>query len=178
MTLLSFFTFSCSTHLCFYLSDSNPLVPPLSTPFLPIAFFSPPRSISFTLPPVVSSVLTLAAPSPSSSSAKLTLFLLLSFSLCTSLAADVLPVSLCACRPSAVHLALLLQLSVSPSAYNNQASDELSSNQSMSFSPSNSAQPVPRLDSGPSPAHSSPGGSRQVSVEGSRSNIQNDLREI
>lgn len=74
--------------------------------------------------------------------------------------------SLCACRPSAVHTALLLQLSVSPSAFDSQASDELSSNQSMSFSPSNSAQPIPCFDSGPSPAHSSPGAARQVSLKG------------
>lgn len=74
--------------------------------------------------------------------------------------------SLCACRPSAVPPALLLQLSVSPSAYDSQASDELSSNQSMNFSPSNSAQPIPCLDSGPSTAHSSSGAARQVSVEG------------
>lgn len=70
-----------------------------------------------------------------------------------------------ACRPSTVHPALLLQLSVSPSAYDSQSSDELSSNQSMSFSPSKSAQPIPCFDSGPSPAHPSPGGARQVSVE-------------
>ncbi|XP_067332253.1 trinucleotide repeat-containing gene 6A protein-like isoform X1 [Channa argus] len=53
------------------------------------------------------------------------------------------------------------KLSVSPSAYDNPASDELSSNQSMSFSPSNSAQPIPCLDSGPSPALTSPGAARQ-----------------
>lgn len=74
--------------------------------------------------------------------------------------------SLCACRPSAVHPALLLQLSVSPTAYDSQSSDELSSNQSMNFSPSNSAQPLPCFDSGPSPARSSPGASRQVSANG------------
>lgn len=74
--------------------------------------------------------------------------------------------SLCACRPSAVHPALLLQLSVSPTAYDSQSSAELSSNQSMNFSPSNSAQPLPCFDSGPSPARSSPGASRQVSAGG------------
>lgn len=74
--------------------------------------------------------------------------------------------SLCACRPSAVQPALLLQLSVSPTAYDSQSSDELSSNQSMNFSPSNSAQPLPCFDSGPSPARSSPGASRQVSAGG------------
>lgn len=66
-------------------------------------------------------------------------------------------------------LALLLQLSASPSAYDNPAPDELSSNQSMGFPPSNSAQPIPCLDSGPTPAHSSPGTARQVSVEGNNS---------
>lgn len=71
----------------------------------------------------------------------------------------------CCCAascPSAVHLVLLLQLS-SPSAYESPAPDELSSSQSMNLSPSNSAQPVPCLNSGPSPSHSSSGAARQVS---------------
>ncbi|KAM8824943.1 LOW QUALITY PROTEIN: trinucleotide repeat-containing gene 6A protein-like [Synchiropus picturatus] len=52
------------------------------------------------------------------------------------------------------------KLSVS-SSFDNPASDELSSNQIMSFSPSTSTQPSICLDTGPPPAHSSPGAARQ-----------------
>ncbi|XP_038136264.1 trinucleotide repeat-containing gene 6A protein-like isoform X1 [Cyprinodon tularosa] len=47
------------------------------------------------------------------------------------------------------------------SAYDSPASDELSANQSMSLSPSNSAQPIPCFNSGPSPSHSSSGAALQ-----------------
>lgn len=94
--------------------------------------------------------------------AKLTSFLLFSFPLCISVI-DVLPVPLCLafiCWP------VLLQLSVSQSAYDSQTSDELSSNQSMSFSSSNSAQHISCFDPGPSSSHASTGATRQVSVGG------------
>ncbi|XP_068605700.1 trinucleotide repeat-containing gene 6A protein-like [Brachionichthys hirsutus] len=53
------------------------------------------------------------------------------------------------------------KLSLSPAAHDSQASDELSSNQSMSFSTSTSAQPVPCLESGLSAARSGPGVAQQ-----------------
>nr|XP_040046309.1 trinucleotide repeat-containing gene 6A protein-like isoform X2 [Gasterosteus aculeatus aculeatus] len=58
-------------------------------------------------------------------------------------------------KESAMDRSPYYEKSVSPSAYNNPPFDELSSNQSMSFSPSNC------LDSGSSPSHRSPGGTRQ-----------------
>ncbi|KAK7939864.1 hypothetical protein WMY93_003190 [Mugilogobius chulae] len=55
------------------------------------------------------------------------------------------------------------KLSVSPSAYNSPASDELSStNQSMSFPNTKSVQSVLTVDPGSSPAHSNPSAVRQV----------------
>lgn len=96
--------------------------------------------------------------------AKLIPFLLFSFPLCISVI-DVLPVPLCLafiCWP------VLLQLSVSQSAYDSQTSDELSSNQSMSFSPSNSSQHISCFDPGPSSSHSNTGATRQVSVRGQK----------
>lgn len=126
--------------------------------FIPFCYCLFSLACCFLCPPITVSSLP-------SSSAKVTLP---SFLLPSLLWLLMCFLSLCACRPSAVHTALLLQLSVSPSAFDSQASDELSSNQSMSFSPSNSAQPIPCFDSGPSPAHSSPGAARQVSLKGWR----------
>lgn len=96
--------------------------------------------------------------------AKLTGFFLFSPPLCFSVI-DVLPVSLCL---AFLGWSVLLQLSVSQSAYDSQTSDELSANQSGSFSSSRSAQLMSCFDSGPSSAHSSTGASRQVSVGGQK----------
>lgn len=72
----------------------------------------------------------------------------------------------CAFCPSvlAVHLLCTWLLLLQLSAYDCPASDELSSNQSMSLSPSSSAQPCVR--SGPAPSLSSSGAAPQVSMDG------------
>lgn len=92
------------------------------------------------------------------------LSLSLSLSLGISLAADALPVPLCLLCT----WPMLLQLSASASAYDSPASDDLSSNQSMSFSASNSAQPFPCLDSEPPPRS---GAARQVSADRRTGNV-------
>lgn len=83
---------------------------------------------------------------------------------------DVLPLSLSLCL-AFICCSVLLQLSVSQSTYDSQTSDELSANQSMSFSPSNSAQHSSCFNPGPSSAHSNTGANRQVSVGGWKRNI-------
>lgn len=136
--------------LCFCYLDSHSVFFPSSLPFAPF----------FMCPCLIFSHILLF--SSAYFCAKLTPFFLFSFPLCISVI-GVLPVSLCL---ALICWSVLLQLSVSQSTYDSQTYDELSTNQSMSFSPSNSAQHISCFDPGPSSAHSNTGANRQVSVGG------------